>query len=128
MNDKPLFRTFETGASRDTDNHKLDFEAFLSPLVLQKYAEYMHGKRKMADGSMRDGDNWQKGIPVDAYMKSLARHWQDLWLHHRGIPGLTVEDRMTTLYAMMFNTMGLAHVLLMEELDAGREQRELDQF
>src|SRR5687768_9111242 len=28
-------RTFSTGATRDTDNGKLDYEAFLSPLVLE---------------------------------------------------------------------------------------------
>ncbi|SFZ81684.1 hypothetical protein SAMN02983003_0633 [Devosia enhydra] len=115
MTNKPVVRTFATGANRDLDENKLDFEAFLSPLVLQDYAVYMHGKRRLADGSLRDGDNWQKGIPVDAYMKSLARHWQDLWLHHRGYADLAVEDYPTTLAAMLFNVMGAYDVYLKAE-------------
>lgn len=117
---KPVVRTFATGANRDIDVDKLDFEAFLSPLVLQNYAVYMHAKRKLADGSMRDGDNWQKGIPVDAYMKSLARHWQDLWLHHRDLADLAVEDYPTTLAAMMFNVMGAYHEYLKAERAKGK--------
>jgi hypothetical protein len=72
---RPGVRTFSTGATRDTDEGKLDFEGFLSPTVLKAFAEYMHEKRKMPDGSLRDSDNWQRGIPVDAYMKSMWRHF-----------------------------------------------------
>ena len=64
-------RTFGTGATRDLDANKLDFEGFLSPLVVERYAQHMHKARKMADGSMRASDNWQLGIPGAAYMKSL---------------------------------------------------------
>jgi len=35
-------RTFASGATRDADDHKLDFEGFLSPFVLERYAQYMH--------------------------------------------------------------------------------------
>lgn len=114
-----LVRTFETGATRDVDQDKLDFEAFLSPLVLHDYAVYMHGKRKLPDGSLRDGDNWQKGIPLDAYMKSLWRHFNDLWLHHRGYGDLAVEDLRTTLNGILFNAMGYSH----ETIKAARAER-----
>lgn len=30
-------REFKTGANRNSDEAKIDFEGFLSPLVLQKY-------------------------------------------------------------------------------------------
>jgi hypothetical protein len=76
-------RTFESGASRDTDDDKLDYEGFLSPLVLQEFAEYMHGHRFMKDGTVRDSDNWQKGFPEGVAEKSLARHYMDLWIMHR---------------------------------------------
>ena len=98
-------RTFETGASRDTDAGKLDYEGFISPRVLRRYAEYMQGHTMMADGSRRASDNWQKGIPREAYMKSLARHFMELWEKHRT---QDVYDQ-ETLCAILFNTMGLLH-------------------
>src|ERR1022692_3756819 len=77
-------RQFSTGATRDAEGDKFDYEAFLSPLVLQRYAAYMHKHRKQSDGKLRDGDNWAKGIPKDAYIKSAWRHFMDWWLQHRG--------------------------------------------
>lgn len=113
--DNPMhsaIRQFETGATRDTDQDKLDFEAFLSPAVLQRYAEYMHEKRRMPDGSLRDGDNWQKGIPLDAYMKSMWRHFFNVWAAHRGLAGWVDEE---DLCGLLFNVMGYLHELLKEE-------------
>lgn len=107
-------RTFDTGATRDTDHGKLDFEGFLSPRVLKRYAEYMHKNRHMRDGSLRDSDNWQKGIPRDAYMKSGFRHFFEWWEAHR--EGRVDEEAMT---ALLFNVMGYLHEHLTEQ--AGRE-------
>lgn len=106
-------RQFNTGATRDTDKDKLDFEGFLSPLVLNKYAEFMHKNRVQADGNLRDSDNWQKGIPKDAYMKSLTRHFMDVWLAHRGEKAR--DDIETALCAVMFNSMGLLFELLKDK-------------
>lgn len=100
-------RKFETGATRDSEENKLDYEAFLSPLVLERYAEYMHRHRQQPDGSLRDGDNWQKGIPKDAYMKSMWRHFMDLWMFHRGHNGR--ESIEEALCAIIFNAMGYLH-------------------
>jgi len=50
-------RTFKTGATRNDDTGKLDFEGFLSPIALEKFAEYMHKNRIQADGNVRDSDN-----------------------------------------------------------------------
>lgn len=102
-----LKREFDTGATRDTDEGKLDFEGFFSPSVMLAFAEYMNRNRKMADGSVRDSDNWQKGIPKDAYMKSMWRHFFDVWQNHRGIS--THDDDITNLSALMFNVMGMLH-------------------
>lgn len=104
-------REFETGATRDDEDSKFDYEGFLSPLVLQRYAEYMHEHRKQADGKLRDSDNWQKGIPPEAYMKSMWRHFMDVWLCCRGndSQGIDVEE---ALCALMFNVQGYLHECL----------------
>ena len=67
-------RNFETGATRDSDVGKLDYEGFLCPLVLERYAQYLHKHRQTANG-MRDSDNWQNGIPRDVYIKSASMHF-----------------------------------------------------
>ena len=104
-------REFETGATRDDEDGKLDYEGFLSPLVLRRYAEYMHGHRKQADGAFRDSDNWQKGIPQEVYMKSCWRHFMAWWSVHRagGRKGRLLED---ILCAVLFNVMGYLHEML----------------
>jgi hypothetical protein len=99
-------REFSTGATRDDDTEKLDYEGFLSPLVLRRYAEYMHKHRFQADGKMRAADNWQKGIPPEAYMKSLWRHFMDAWMIWRTsvAKGPIWEE---VLCAILFNVQGL---------------------
>jgi hypothetical protein len=104
-------RTFETGATRDTEEGKLDYEGFLSPAVLKRYAEYMHEHRLQKDGTMRASDNWQKGMPLDVYIKSLFRHFMDLWQMHRHGVKLDASDawfkaQQDALCAIMFNAMG----------------------
>lgn len=99
-------RYFDTGATRDTDEGKLDFEGFLSPRVLYRFAQYMHYHRHQADGKLRASDNWQKGIPAEAYMKSLTRHFMELWLCWREGVHEKIND---ILCAILFNTQGLLH-------------------
>lgn len=110
-------RTFDTGATRDTDEGKLDYEGFLSEPVLRRYAEYMHKNRIQSDGNVRDSDNWQKGMPIVQYMKSLWRHFMDVWRHHRH--GLSHPEQAAdwdaeeeALCGVMFNSMGMLHELL----------------
>ena len=103
-------REFESGATRDTDKGKPDYEGFLSPRVLVRYGEYMSKHRTQADGKLRDSDNWQKGIPIAQYMKSKWRHFMDTWIWHRTKPvGADVED---SLCAELFNTMGMLDEVL----------------
>jgi hypothetical protein len=106
--DTKASRAFSTGATRDTDEGKLDFEGFLSPLVIKRYAEHMHAARKMPDGTMRESDNWQKGIPTEVYMKSMWRHFFAVWQSHRGNSG----DIETELSALLFNVSGMLHEIL----------------
>ena len=105
-------RKFKTGATRDEEKDKLDYEGFLSPIVLERYAQYMHKHRYQADGKLRDSDNWQKGIPKDVYMKSLWRHFMDLWTEHRG--GKSRDGIEDALCGILFNVMGYLYEHLKE--------------
>lgn len=104
---KRNMRAFTTGATRDTDEGKLDYEGCLSPIVLRRYAEYMDKHSIQSDGQKRSADNWQKGIPRNEYMKSLSRHFMDVWIAHR-----TGEIDEDALCAVMFNSMGYLHSIL----------------
>jgi hypothetical protein len=99
-------RKFKTGATRDIETNKYDYEGFLSPIVLKAYSEYMNKHRVQSDGKLRESDNWQKGFGEEHYdvcMKSLWRHFMDLWLFHRGYEGReTIDD---ALAGILFNTM-----------------------
>lgn len=112
-------RVFASGATRDTETGKLDYEGFLSPLVLERYAKYMHQHRKQRDGSLRDSDNWQKGIPLPAYMKSLVRHTIDAWKAHRDYNTAFLSQMLVSralledlLCAIIFNASGYLFELL----------------
>jgi hypothetical protein len=119
-------RQFDSGATRDSDDTKPDYEGYLSPLVLKRYGEYMTRHRVQADGGLRASDNWQRGMPLAAYMKSLWRHFMDLWTLHRAGSPLTPkgeEDLQEAACAIMFNTMGYLHEHLKakQHADYGRE-------
>ena len=103
---------FDTGATRSADTDKPDPEGFFSPLALHAYMLYMHKHRKQSDGTLRASDNWQKGIPLNNYAKSLWRHTFDVWAHHRGLPEIATEAQIESLCATIFNAMGYLHELL----------------
>ena len=108
-----------TGATRDTDVGKLDYEAFLSPLALQRYGKYLHKHRLQEDGTLRAGDNWQKGIPQAEYMKSLWRHLMAVWSEHRGWG--SEEGLEDALCGVLFNAQGMLHeTLKAQEVWVGR--------
>lgn len=97
-------RSFKTGANRNSDDGKLDFEGFFSPAVLEMRAEYMHKHRHLEDGTLRNSDNWQKGIPMNEYMKSAFRHFFDWWKEHRGLNSRDgIKD---AILGLMFNCEG----------------------
>jgi hypothetical protein len=99
-------RQFDTGATRNTDLGKLDYEGFLHPSVLKRYAQYLSKHQTQADGKIRESDNWQKGIPQNVYMKSMFRHFMDMWECHRGSTLTTNEQLEESICAVMFNAMG----------------------
>ena len=98
-------RTFDTGATRDTEEGKLDYEGFISPFVLKRYAEYMHEHRLQGDGTLRDSDNWQKGMTLAVYTRSLIRHVMDFWMMRRA-PVVDAKAEQDALCAILFNAMG----------------------
>jgi hypothetical protein len=107
-------RTFGSGATRDSDNGKLDFEGFLSPLALERYAVYMNFHRTQTDGSLRCSDNWQRGMSPPVYMKSAWRHFFAWWKIHRG--GVVLDERDghpvtvdEAICGLLFNAMGYLH-------------------
>ena len=107
INETILMRVFDSGATRNVDDTKPDYEGFLSPLVLARYAQYLTKHRVQADGQVRASDNWQKGIPFDVYMKSAWRHFHDWWTQHRGNKGQ--DDIEDSICAVMFNAQGYLH-------------------
>ncbi|MCI0440742.1 MAG: hypothetical protein L0177_16675 [Chloroflexi bacterium] len=120
-------RTFPSGATRNTEVDA-DYHGFLSPLALHAYGEYMHRHRLQADGTMRDSDNWQKGIPNDAFVRSLVRHVHDVQLIHDGYEERARHDGrddnalLSHLSAALFNVQGLLHNYMLAELKAEREE------
>ena len=79
-------RTFSTGATRDTDKDKIDYEGFMHPLCIEAYGKYMNKHRVQTDGNLRDSDNWQKLFGDEHFnvcMKSGWRHFFDWWKYHR---------------------------------------------
>lgn len=105
-----VMRTFESGATRGAEAGKLDYEGFFSPLVLERWAQYLDKHRIQADGNVRASDNWQKGIPDAVYMKSAWRHFLEVWKYHRGL--VTVESEEDNLCAVLFNIHGKLHEIL----------------
>jgi len=113
-------RKFDTGATRDTDVGKNDYEGFYHPLVVERFGNYMTKHRVQADGTLRDSDNWQKGIPKTAYVKSMWRHFMDVWFIHRGFKrydkqrkeDITMDE---ALCALLFNIQGYLYEILKEK-------------
>lgn len=109
----PDARYFPSGSYRDGQEGKLDYEGFLSPSALFRYGQYMDKNRLQSDGQMRDTDNWQKGIPVDAYMKSMWRHLVAAWTEHRhGTEDYDQDALEDALCGVVFNAFGYLHELM----------------
>lgn len=110
-------RTFKSGSTRDSDDGKIDPEGCLSPIVLQKYAEYMLAHTTQADGQKRSSENWQKHFGEDHYSicaKSFWRHALDFWLAHRGLPSR--EGIEAAIHGAIFNLCAYADKLYKDKL------------
>lgn len=110
----PSIRRFDTGATRDLPDGKADFEGFLSPYALGAFAAYMDRHRTQMDGSVRDSDNWQQGMPLPVFIKSAWRHLFAWWKLHRGGQVLDERDEHPVtmeeaICGLLFNAMGYLH-------------------
>jgi len=111
-------REFETGATRDDNDTKLNFCGALSPIALCRYVEYIGENRHQADGNVRDWDNWKKGIPEKAYIEGNARHFVDTWLQFEGYAPLDPKhDIEESLCGIIFNAFGHLHEILKAKLE-----------
>jgi hypothetical protein len=106
-------RTFETGATRNDDQEKLNYAGALSPIALKAFVEYMHKHRFQPDGSIREAGNWKKGMTLQSYMESGARHFQDWWMEYEGYESR--EGLIDALCGLLFNVQGYLHETLKDE-------------
>jgi len=87
----------------------------------------MNKHRVQADGKLRDGDNWQGlfGSPEEhraVCMKSMWRHFLDLWKFHRGYTGRdTIKE---ALCALLFNAQAYLFSILVEDQANKVEEQE----
>lgn len=118
--DENNIRRFETGAIRDSNEGKLEYARFMSPIVIKRYAEYMHLHRKQSDGNLREPDNWKKLFGEnheDVCMDSLYRHIMDVWLINKGFRKEAREDLESALCAIMFNAHAWLFKVLKEKYE-----------
>jgi len=97
-------KEFDSGSTRSSEPLE-DPEGFLSPYVINQYNDYMARNRTQADGNIRNGDNWQKGMPKARYMRSMWRHFLDVWGVWR--QGSDLNVMIDPLCALMFNVHGM---------------------
>ncbi len=107
-------RKFDTGATRNIDTNKNDYKGFVSWRAMRKFGDYMTKNRVQADGSIRDSDNWKKGIPLESYESSLARHVQEFF---EALENKDRERMDLVAPAIMFNIQGWMH----ERPEPGKE-------
>ena len=106
--DEADMKEFNSGSTRSSEPLE-DYEGFLSPLVIETYGRYMSRHRTQANGEMRNSDNWQKGMPKARYMRSMWRHFLEVWKIWRtkGLTPSTAEPLIDALCALMFNVQGM---------------------
>ncbi len=120
---KPVIRTFASGATRDVVDGKFDYDGFLSPHLIEAFGTYMHFNRHLPDGSTRPGDNWQHGFDEGVARSSLWRHFNDFWRATRPTePGgheyyPIKENVLWAAMGVIFNTQAMVHVLMKDDPD-----------
>lgn len=102
-------RHFETGAVRDDEDGKLDFVEPVSWTAFARYVKYMTEKKKKYGQG-----NFKKGIPIDAYERSLLRHIHKYLVNK--YEGGNEEKDQDHLSAIIFNTLGIIHEQEMEKI------------
>lgn len=119
---------FAGGATRSDSSDRYDPEGYFSPIAWERIAEYLQKHQVQADGSIRESDNWQKGVPAERFMRGLWRHMLHLWIRHRGYVPMDPnagEDIEEDLCAIAWNAQGMLHFILkakQEELAARADE------
>jgi len=111
-------RIFDSGATRDNNEGKLEYARFMSPIVLKRFAEYMNLHRKQTDGNLREPDNWMNLFGdkhEDVCLDSLFRHVMDVWLINKGFQTEAREDIEPALCAILFNAQAWLFKVLMDK-------------
>ncbi len=120
---KGEIRKFDTGATRDTVEGKLDYVKALCPLVLRRYVQYLNKHRLQPDGKMRAFDNWKKGIPREVYHSSKGRHFFADWLLEEGYEVSDNHgpvDEEDALCGEIFNAMGKLRGILKGKMNVDK--------
>ena len=118
MTEAHKIRTFNSGATRDTDEGKLDFEAALSPIVMERFVLYMSKNRLQPNDVVRECDNWQ-GLfgpkHLNVCLKSAMRHLWAWWKAHRGYK---VKDGLEdAVCGVIFNAMAYLFKILSDKAE-----------
>lgn len=99
---------FESGAIRDSQEGKEEYQEAISDLTLRRYALYMLSQAKKYGKG-----NWKKGISSESYSNSLDRHLNKYRIKKNW--GIDIEPGVDHLSAALFNLQGLIHNEEMEK-------------
>lgn len=99
---KEEIRKFESGAVRDSEAKKEDYIETISWTAFKRYAEFMTGKKNRYGSG-----NFKKGIPIDAYERSLIRHITKYLINK--FENGSLEKEEDHLCSMLFNIFGIIH-------------------
>ena len=111
-------KVYSTGAFRSSSVDKIDYDGILSPYALEAWSRYLLWCSYLDNGDRRTSDNWQKGMSLIDYRKSLWRHLVDVWRILRGYPPQTKETNLVwACAATLFNINGILHEAIKADPD-----------
>lgn len=117
MKDDGVLRISESGAIRNSDIGKINYQGALSPLILEAYGKYIEKHSLLPDGTRRNNKNWQNlfGTPEEhrqVCIESAWRHFIDLLMEHDGYESRDGIDE--ALGGLMFNIQAYWFSFLIE--------------
>ena len=118
MKDNGVLRMSESGAIRNSDIGKINYQGALSPLILEAYGKYIEKHSNLPDGTKRNNKNWQNlfGTPEEhrqVCIESAWRHFIDLLKEHDGYNSQDGIDE--ALGGLMFNIQAYWFSLLSDK-------------
>ena len=117
MKDNGITRVSDTGATRNSNVGKINYQGALSPVVLEAYGKYIEKHSLLPDGTIRNNKNWQKlfGTPQEhreVCIESAWRHFIDILMEHDGYESRDGIDE--ALGGLMFNIQAYWFSILKE--------------